>query len=172
MSTALNFLLVLCDCAAPGAVDEATWRRRLVEGAIAAEVLDAREAGLIFRMEASGSDFDLIKERWQQLADAPPVSDALRFPSRTVVLEYLDLNRKYRNYLERLQWTESVGAALEETERLHKLWELVWFASTDTSYVCTRREALQALRQQLGDEAYYAARLPTPVPLHRFQQVP
>ncbi len=172
MSTAMSFLLLLCDSVAPGSVDEAAWRRRLVDGAIAAEVLDAREAGLIFRMEASGSDFDLIKERYQQLADAPPVSDALRFPCRTVVLEYLDLNRKYRNYLERLQWTESVGAALEETERLHKLWELVWFASTDTSYVCTRREALQALRQQLGDEAYYAGRLPTPVPLHRFQQVP
>jgi hypothetical protein len=145
--------------------------------AIQWEILDPREAPfMLARPEEFPDDLNMLRRRYQELADAPSVHDALRFPTRAVVTDYLDFNRSYRRYLDmrqpvdRARWWE-YQTALEETEQLYHIWDTVRDARCECYYVHIRRRALKSLRSMIGDEDYYAGKLPPYVPLWRFQEI-
>src|SRR5690242_16867636 len=54
------------------------------------EILDPREVRYVLtRPEDFQADLKLLQRRYHELANAPPVSDCLRFPDRAVVSELL-----------------------------------------------------------------------------------
>lgn len=173
MYTAIAAALILFPIDPPAsAADSEELRSALIELAVAAEILDSREANVSLRPEAFSYELAKIRERWQQLWNAPPAADAFRFPGRARVVELLELNQKYRRYLETLSWTEEVREVVAETDRLQNLWDLVRDARCNYTYITCRRFALKRIREQLGEEAYYGGDLPPVVPLHRFQHLP
>jgi hypothetical protein len=141
------------------------------------EILDEQEAGYVLaRPETFAHDLKLLRRRYQELADAPPLSDCERFPDRATVSELLAFNRVYREYLTRRQAVEparrwELREAIQETDRLYAVWEAIGDARRDFWYVTFRRQALKRLRDTLGPEAYYTGSLPPHVPVWRFQRI-
>ena len=71
------------------------------------EILDAREVRYVLtRPEDFTADLKLLQRRYHELANAPPVSDCLRFPERAVVSDLLAFNRAYRQHLDSRQSLE------------------------------------------------------------------
>jgi hypothetical protein len=62
-----------------------------------------------------------------------------------------------------------VQSVLLETDRLYQVWDAVRDARCDYYYVNVRRQALERLRELVGDEAYYSGDLPPCVPLWHFR---
>jgi hypothetical protein len=159
------------------AEDAAHLRATMQEVAVQWEILDAREVRYILaRPEDFGADLALMRRRFHDLLDAPPLADGLRFPDRNTVNEFLALNRTYRQHVDVRQpvelahWWE-LRAALQETDQLYQIWDMVRDARCEYYYVTVRRQALKRLRELLGEEAYYSAKLPPSVPVWRFQKV-
>src|SRR5207248_3507655 len=68
--------------------------------ALELEILDPREVRYILaRREDFPADLSLLRRRYHDLATAPALSDALRFPERTTVNELLAFNRSYRQHI-------------------------------------------------------------------------
>lgn len=141
------------------------------------EILDPREERYVLtRPEDFPADIKLLQRRYHELANAPPLSDAARFPDRAAVSELLAFNRAYRQHMETRQTVELVRGdefreAVQEADRLYQVWDTVRDARCDYYYVTVRRHALKKLRDNLGAEAYYASRLPPHVPVWRFQRI-
>jgi hypothetical protein len=140
------------------------------------EILDPREVRyMLARREDFVADLNLLRRRYQELADAPAVADCLRFPERATVNDLLAFNRAYRQHLdvrqplELVHWWE-VHAALQETDQLFHIWNQVRDARCEYYYVNVRRQALKRLRELVGKEAYYSGNLPPCVPLWRFKR--
>jgi hypothetical protein len=155
----------------------ASLRLAMQELAIKWEILDRRELKYILaRPEDFASDLNLLRRRWQDLRFAPALCDCVRFPERATVNDLLAFNRAYRQHIDVRQpvelthWWE-LRVALEETERLYKIWDSLRDARCDYYYVAVRRQALKRLREQIGEEAYYNGDLPPCVPLWRFSMV-
>jgi hypothetical protein len=145
--------------------------------AVQLEILDPREVRYILaRPEDFQSDLNLLRRRYRDLVDAPPVNDSMRFPDRESINEMLSFNRAYRQYIDTRQtvelshWWEH-QATLQETEQLYQIWDTVRDARCEYYYVTVRRQALKRLREQLGPENYYAGQLPPYVPVWRFQVI-
>ncbi len=152
-------------------------RRTCQEVCVRWEILDPREVRYILaRPEDFLADLNLLRRRYEDLVDAPPLSDGLRFPDRDTVNEFLAFNRAYRQHLSNRQplelahWWE-LRAAIQETDQLYQIWDTVRDARCDYYYVTVRRQALKKLRQLLGPDAYYRGQLPPHVPLWRFQEI-
>jgi len=151
-------------------------RLALLELGVAWEILDPREVRCPF--EAPGDfncDLEMLRRRYRELADAPPLADCLRFPDRTMVHDLLSFNYAYRRHLEVRQSLErtdrsELQAALRETDTLYRIWDAVRDVRCEYYYVAVRRRALKRLRELLGEEAYSNGQLPPVVPLWRFQQ--
>jgi hypothetical protein len=141
------------------------------------EILDPREVRYVLtRPEDFTADLKLLQRRYHELANAPPVSDCLRFPDRGVVSELLAFNRAYRQQMDTRQQVELVHwwefrEAVQEADRLYQIWDNVRDARCDYYYVTVRRHALKKLRDTIGPEAYYAGTLPPHVPVWRFQRI-
>jgi len=154
-----------------------TLRYSLITLSLEWEILDARETRYVLaREEDAASDIRMLQRRFQELSDAPYLSDAVRFPDRAVVNELLAFNRAYRNYVETRQPMETVQgsqlrAVQREIEYLYQVWDTVRDARCDYYYVTVRRQALKRLRELVGDDAYYRGELPPHVPLWRFQVI-
>lgn len=155
--------------------EDALLRSALQAVAVHLEVLDPREVRYILaRPEDFPADLKLLRQRCQELADAPAQADSLRFPDRETVNEFLAFNRAYRHHLDLRQsveldrWWEH-QAVLQETERLYQIWDTVRDARCEYYYVTVRRQSLARLRELLGPEDYYSGCLPPHVPLWRFQ---
>jgi hypothetical protein len=154
------------------------WVRPSVQNlALKWEILDPREVRYILaRPEDFVSDLNLLRRRFRELADAPPLHDGFRFPERERVNHLLAFNRAYRQHLtirqplELVRWWE-LRAALQETDHLYQIWDTVRDARCDYYYVTVRRQALKKLRQLVGEDDYYNGRLPPHVPLWRFQEI-
>lgn len=145
--------------------------------AIKAEVLDPREARYILtRAEDFAADLKLLRKRYHEYANAPPLHDCLRFPDRATACELIAFNRTYRQQMEARQalelvrWREFREAA-QEADRLFYVWDAVRDARCDYYYVTVRRDALRKLRDTLGVDDYYAGKLPPHVPVWRFQRI-
>ena len=102
----LDYLLAVSLLGAPGepldlsGVSErfATVRPTLQALAISWEILDPREVRyVLMRSDDFSGDLKLLRRRYQELADAPPASDAFRFPDRATVNEALAFNRHYQD---------------------------------------------------------------------------
>lgn len=165
------------DSQIPDAANTPPVRLWLQTIAVEMEILDSREVRYVgARPEDFSSDVNLLRRRYESLKDAPSSADALRFPERTVVNDFLAFNRSYRQHLDVAQavrphkWWE-YRQALQETDQLYQIWDLVRDARCEYYYVTVRRQALLNLRQQLGDKHYYEGRLPPYVPLWRFQSI-
>jgi hypothetical protein len=141
------------------------------------EILDPREVRYVLtRPEDFTADLKLLQRRYHELANAPPVSDCLRFPDRAVVSELLAFNRAYRQQMDTRQAVELVHwwefrEAVQEADRLYQVWDNVRDARCDYYYVTVRRHALKKLRDTIGAEDYYAGKLPPHVPVWRFQKI-
>ena len=145
--------------------------------AIHYEILDPREVRYVLtRTDDFPSDLRLLRRRYDDLADAPPLHDCERFPQRDMVNELLSFNRAYRQYLccrqpvDLGRWWE-FRAALQETEYLYQVWDTLRDARCEYYYVTVRRRALKKLRELLCEDSYYKAQLPPHVPLWRFQDL-
>jgi len=157
----------------PALAESAALRQALQELAVEWEIMDPREQRWVLtRAEDFPADLRMLRRRYQELADAPHVLDAWRFPERTAVAECLAFNRAYRHQVE-AGWSPAraweVRETLAEVDRLHTLWDHVYEAQGDCYYVTARRAALKRLRHALGDEAYARGEMPCHVPLHRFR---
>jgi hypothetical protein len=152
-------------------------RPTLQQLAIQWEILDPREVRYVLtRSEDFSSDLKLLRRRYQELADAPPLCECYRFPDRATISDLLAFNRAYRQHLDSRQSVELVHwwelrEAIQETDRLYQVWDTIRDARCDYYYVTVRRQALKRLRDTLGPEAYYAGSLPPHVPVWLFQRV-
>jgi hypothetical protein len=159
----------------PPAVDEFLSVRPTTQSlALTWEILDRREVKYVLsRPEDFASDLRLLRKRWEELADAPPLHDGVRFPDRTLVNDLLSFNRAYRQNLEAQQNLDrdhfwELREVVQEVDHLYQVWDLVRDARCEYFYVTVRRQALKKLRETLGDEAYYSASMPPHVPVWRF----
>ncbi|MCX7699822.1 MAG: hypothetical protein N2039_03000 [Gemmataceae bacterium] len=140
--------------------------------AIEWEILDPREERLLDWEEWS-ADLRVLRRRYHELKDAPPLADAHRCPDRRTVGELIRANRSLRRWLQarqalevdRLGWLRETA---EETDELHQVWDLIRQAGSEVYYVPVRRLALKRLRQVLGPTAYEAGDWPPHVPWWRF----
>jgi hypothetical protein len=152
-------------------------RTTLQKVAISWEILDSREVRYVLtRPEDFAADLKLLRRRYQELSDAPPLCDCIRFPDRTLVNELLSFNRSYRQHLDSRQALDPTGRwelheALQEADRLYQIWDTVRDARCDYYSVTMRRQALKKLRDSIGPQAYYAGCLPPHVPVWRFARI-
>lgn len=141
------------------------------------EILDPREVRYVMaRPEDFAADLKLLRRRYHELADAPPLLDHVRFPDRSLVSDLLAFNRTYRQHLDGRQALSMAPSwdlqeTVQETDRLYQIWDSVRDAGCDYYYVTVRRTALKRLRDLIGANAYCAGHLPPHVPLWRFQQI-
>jgi hypothetical protein len=140
------------------------------------EVLDPREVRyVLIRLEDFPSDLKLLRRRYHELCDAPPLQDCKRFPDRSTISDLLAFNRSYRQHLDSRQAIELVNwwglqEEVEEVDRLYQVWDTLRDARCDYYYVTVRRQALKRLREMVGPEAYCTNTLPPHVPYWRFQK--
>ena len=135
---------------------------------IAAEIIDQREAPWLFaNPESFAADWRILTGRLEELRDAPRLFEAHRFPPRCVCCQMLALNRGYAEHLAavsalypRRDWR----ALRAETARRHEVYDCVRDASCDYYHAPVKRRALMRLREMLGDAAFYAGRVPEPIP--------
>jgi hypothetical protein len=180
----LNYVLAVALLTTPGDARDkpeiqglATVRPTLQRLALSWELLDPQECRYtLSRPEDFVGDLTLLRRRYHELADAPPLADSLRFPPRAVVNELLAFNRAYwqhlgsRQNLDVTSWWE-LHETLQEVERLYVIWDLVRDSRCEIYYVSVRRGALKKLREAIGSEAYYSGTLPPHVPVWRFARI-
>jgi hypothetical protein len=155
----------------------ATVRPTLQTVAMSWEILDPRELRyVLMRPEDFAADLKLLRHRYQELIDAPPLCDGLRFPDRSLINDLLSFNRAYRQHLDSRQALDlncrwALHEALQESDRLYQIWDTVRDARCDYYYVTVRRQALKKLRESIGPQAYYSGCLPPHVPVWRFARI-
>lgn len=148
------------------------WSYQVREVALAWEIMDAREVNYyLVRHDEYASDLKCMHQRWVDLREAPPLSDAACLPPSSV-------SRQIRDGLrESARWAEETARhyyghpakaqrCLEfanECRRRATIWDLMADAAVDGSYVTARREYLRQLREQLGPQRYYKCDWPSPV---------
>lgn len=141
------------------------------------EILDSREAlYLLLRQEDFRSDMNLLRERFHELLDAPPLADCIRFPARVHVSELLQFNRGFREHLEKCRVAGTTPDAhyeemLDEVERLYQIWDAIRDCRCEYYYITVRRQALKKARDMMGEEAFYSGKYPPHVPTWRFRRV-
>lgn len=137
------------------------------------EILDPRETDhLLNDPHDFVTDLHLLQRRCRELEGMPRLADAYRFPHRDLVNSMLAFNRQYQQDLNSrltldVVHAEEVRSALAEAEQLYRVWDTVRDVRCGYYYIAVRRRALQELRQQLGDGAYFSGQLPPPVPMWR-----
>ena len=163
-----------CGSVAEAVTEHVCLGQSLGNVALSWELIDPREEGLLFaRVSDFPCDIELVRRRYAELIDAPPVCDAYRLPTKDTAGELLVFNRTYYATLKQRRdlLGDNVGAvvpAMAETDRLYRIWDLVRDAGSDCYYVSVRRQALLALRQAIGVEDFANANLPPHVPVWRF----
>ena len=144
--------------------------------ALAWEILDPRETGYIFAKHSEfEADLNLLRQRHQDLRDAPRLCECHRLPTRFVANEFLQFNRAYRKHLVDRRELERdraqvIDAAVAEVDECYRVWDAIRDARAEFYYVTVRRQALMRLRCMVGDEAYYLGEWPSPVPTWRFAE--
>lgn len=173
----LDHVLALALLIAPAECEEAfrapehasVWRS-VRAAALSLELLDPRE--LPYLLARSGdyeADLRLLRRRFAELRDAPPLADVSRFPHAELACCVLAHNRAFHRDLsvrrDALGATRpEFDAALHEAERLYKVWDAARDARGDYYYVIVRRQALARLRELLGEDAYHRGQMPPPTP--------
>lgn len=122
------------------------------------------------------SEVRWVRLRWRESQAYPPLADCQRLPPHDTIRQLLAFNVAYRQYTEvrrclrRHEW-DVLTETLQETDRLHFIWQAAREAmAEDQNWVC-RRRALHRLQLLIGTEAYSRGNLPPCVPLWRFELV-
>lgn len=143
--------------------------RTVQQTALSLELLDPRESRYVLSRQTDyEADVRLLRRRYCELKEAPPLTDAWRFPPPDVASRHLEFNRTVHRdlTLRRNAMGGHLGydAALAESERLYKVWDAVRDARSEFYYVSVRRHALAVVLQLIGADAYHKAELPPPSP--------
>jgi hypothetical protein len=142
------------------------------------EILDRRETSYIMaKYSDSHVDMKLLRKRYNEFMNAPPISDSYRLPERNMVNDLIVFNRNYRRHLvERqcleLDRNEKISYAIRETDLLYKIYDAARDARCEFYYITVRRAALKKLKDFLGDEDYTANNFPPIVPFWYFNEYP
>lgn len=199
MPALLDLLLTLFLCspaallAGPGCLRFEGVRQLLRTWAVQHELLDDREGWILgtdwywsppeetVRMSVPQrrlyQDLDAlrtIRARAYELADAPCLADASRFPPRDVCRANLEINQRFISLVELRCGLELHNQARydpirEEAQRSGAIWSSASDVNTNYYYVATRRQCLAQLRDLLGKKNFYQGRLPCPIPLDRIR---
>ncbi len=151
-------------------------RGKVQKVAIEMEILDPRETSYIFaQLRDFQNDVDLLRRRYRDFRNAPPLAEAERLPERKHVNELISFNRAFRKHLSDRQALEQdreriYDAAIIETDQCYKIWDRVRDAKCEFYYTTVRRQALAQLKEMLGEEDYYRVQLPPIVPPHLFRE--
>ena len=144
--------------------------------AVAAEVLDVREEQFFEGLSRDpAGDVRVLRQRYQNLLNAPSLAECERFLERKLIEEYLVFNRDYRKHLaQALDWgySEHVQMAIHDVDQCHFAWSLLRDAQCRYYYTNVRRQSLRQLRDVVGAEAFYSSQMPPPVPLAHFPRMP
>jgi hypothetical protein len=114
-----------------------------------------------------------IQQRYWEIQKFPPITDAIRLPDDTMMLEWLRFNREYYQYLEqRSLWEpdrqEIIKVVMNECDQLYEVWDKAVEAKSHWRSIYDRRAALARFKELVGEEAYYTGNLPPYVPHWRF----
>ena len=142
----------------------------LRNAAIAMELLDKREQSWFFT-HPTDNDLDVIRSRWVELRDAPPLHHCMRFPAKWLCSDYMALNRDFHYHLEDRQWSWRLQIVKDKNDRLYEIWDAAHDTRAEYYYIAVRRAALKKLRDRLSEEDYYYGRLPPPVPIEHFMRI-
>ncbi len=75
------------DHAVPAELNTPAVRTQLQNLAVSEELLDPREVRyMLTRQEDFGADMKLLRQRHEELGDAPPIGDVSRFPELAILL--------------------------------------------------------------------------------------
>lgn len=113
----------------------------------------------------------IARNRYAEIFDAPPASDAKRFPDRDWLGERRRENREYHSWLEdhyALTHEDWLLAAMCECDKLYEIYGTARDCKSGYYIVTVRRQYLKVLRDLIGPEMYYAGRLPPHLPIWRF----
>lgn len=138
--------------------------------AVRLELLDAREtAYFLAHPRHFADDLALLRKRALDLADAPAVGAAAHLPSAEAAADRLRANRARYAQLRNLRdglgpRAAALDVALGELDRAYQLWDLLRDGQSACYHVTVRRRALMALRQALGDEAFFRGEMPPAAP--------
>jgi hypothetical protein len=145
--------------------------RTVRDVAVRLEVLDPREQGyFLAHPRHFAGDLALLRKRYRDLADAPPLGAAAHLPTADVAAERLAYNREHHRQL-RLRRdglgprAAALDEALAEADRLYHLWDLLRDGRSECYYVTVRRQALLSLRRALGEGAFFRGAMPPSVPV-------
>lgn len=150
--------------------------RYLQSAAVALELLDTRECKYTFTNERElATDLRLIRRRYEELHDAPPLCDAIRFPDAAFCNEIISFNRAYRAWLCERQYlspgNDWIADAILECDNLYLTWDTIRDLRCEGYYTATRRGAIKRLRDRIGPLDYYGGVLPPAVPVWRFNRI-
>lgn len=161
----------------PPVPEMVTVRPTLQALAVSWELIDPREVHCwLAPSEDFEADLKLLRRRYHDLVDAPPLADCVRFPDHELVSELLSFNRNYRQHLDDRRSFDIANSwdlheALRETDWLYEVWDTVRDARCESYYVTVRRRALKKLRETVGPASYYAGNLPPHVPIWCFGHI-
>ena len=124
------------------------------------------------RAEASwGDEVRWTRDRWQEVRDCPPSSDATRLGGPDFCRAVMNRACEYQShlYLVRDSWPPSLqddalSARLIDANCRRYFWDRAAAASCLVNPPYIRRQALDECRQLVGHEAYYAGQWPQPAP--------
>ena len=72
------------------------------------EILDPRETRYVLtRPDDFCADLNMLRRRYHELADAPPLSDGHRLPDRAAATELVKFNRAYRRHIDQRHQLET-----------------------------------------------------------------
>ncbi len=149
-------------------------RPSLMQLALDAELVDPREEPLLRGQSRDvAGDLRTLQNRWHESLCTPRLEECQRFPRRTIINELLTFNRAYRSdLLARMDLdalhAEELRSAVQETDQLHRLWNLLRDARCEFYYVTVRRQSLRQFRDAVGAEAFDRGQLPPHVPYWHF----
>lgn len=140
------------------------------------ELLDERETWFFSTWSNFHSDLQTMEKRRQELESAPPSIEHLLFPDRDFIYEQLQFNRRCQDNLRNRMWPvwarATVQEYLVELKAIERTYEKALEITSKYYFVCSRRKALQELRDELlGPEMYYSGVLPPPVLLEYAQPI-
>ena len=152
--------------------------------AIRLQIMDPREQGYLMADVAIGipstgfvGDLKLLLTRKKDLEGMPLIDFATisRFPSYDEARAMVQFNRDYKVHLEKeLLWNidreDAYRRAITETDQLHAVWDNIYFAVSEYSYIPQRRHCLGNVRRLVGESAFEGKEeLPPHVPTWRFR---
>lgn len=146
----------------------------LVRVSLELEVLDKRETYFfnVTWKPATQVDLDRIRDRVEELADAPPMSLIDTWPAQSIFQERCSFNRRYLRWVED-RWREETdrrhlyGEVMEEANFCYRVNDLIRDARSDYFYVHVKRRAAKQAIALAGEDLFDVPA----VPLWRFNSL-